>query len=64
MCNHSAVKWHEVSMIDYVRDMTAEKSHKYGQYGLLDLLLILFVLMCIVDSALFPDSSGFCFNGQ
>ena len=43
LCNHSVEKWREVTlaywMANYVREMTAKKSCKYGKYGLFEHLL-------------------------
>ena len=34
-------------MVDYVRKMTAKKSCKYGEYGLFERVLFLFILFLI-----------------
>ena len=50
MCNHSFVKWCEVvkifARVDYVREMTAERSCKYGQQGSFKELL--FFVLCLL----------------
>ena len=44
--NHSLVKWHKVAqtftLADYVLDMTAKESGKYGRYVSFEHLLFLF----------------------
>ena len=46
MCSHSVVNLHEATqmfvMVDYVREMTVQKSSKYGNYGSFEHLLFLF----------------------
>ena len=45
LCNHSNVKWSEEAstfgMVDYVREKTAKKHCKYGEYGSFQHLLFL-----------------------
>ena len=49
-CIHSVVKWHEVAqafmMVDYVREITAKESCKYGEYGLFEHLLFFCFVCC------------------
>ena len=56
LINHSVIKLHEVTqmfaIVDCVREMTSEKSFKYGKYGLFEHLLFLSVILsCHVAEA-------------
>ena len=52
MCSHSVVKLHEATqmflMVEYVKKMTVKKSCKYGENGLFEHLLFLFLFVVVV----------------
>ena len=66
MSNHSVVKWHDLAkmfvIVDYVREMTAKKSSKYGVYGLFEplLLLLYIVVSCLLLFLIVPSCALVC----